>query len=62
MRDVFAAGRVANKREVLEHLQACAEQAHRDQLDHPCHFHEIEAARANQRVADYLHDHPELAA
>lgn len=60
MRDTFAAGRIANKREVLEHLRTCAEQARLNYEGTNSHYLETEWARAEQRAADYLEAHPEL--
>lgn len=60
MRIVFAAGRIASKREELEHLRACAEQARLNYESTNSHYLETEWARAAQRVADFLEAHPEL--
>lgn len=59
MRDVFATGRIASIREQREHLEQRVAICTMAFVQHPSDHNEIERARAEQALADFLAAHPE---
>lgn len=57
----FAAGRIASKREELQHLRSRVDQARRNEAEHRSHANEIARVYAEIDLENFLHDNPHLA-